>query len=313
MITMSSAMNTSFRFRTGCTRAIISVLLIATLLLAACSSVRLGYSQAPNLIYWWINGYVSLNETQSTLLSGELNRWYDWHRRSQLPEYAALLARARLEAREPVTAAQMCRWRGLIAQRLELAYDRFSPALAELAVSLSPQQIDRLEKRLSESHGELTKEMTRGDGPAGRPSAATRRVERIAKDLLGSLSDAQLERIAKAAANDPVTTTLWLQERLARQQDLVKSLRRLREQEGSGAAQATSEATAQARGHLRTFAASWQRSPREPYRALQQRSMRQRCQLAADLLNMSSPEQRQSVDNKLKTWEEAARAMLVAP
>ena len=293
--------------------AIISALLIVTLLLGACSSVRFGYSQAPNLIYWWINGYVSLNETQSTRLSRELNSWFDWHRRSQLPEYAALLARARLEAQEPVTAAQMCRWRGLVAQRLELAFDRFSPALAELAVSLSPQQLDRLERRLSETHADLTKEWTRDGDPAGQPRAAIRRVARMAKDLFGSLSEAQLSLITKTLANDPVSTDLWLQERLVRQQELARSLRHLQTQNGSDATRGTSQAIDRARVHLRTFATSWQRSPREPYRALQQRSIKQRCQLAADLLNMSTPQQRQSLANKLKGWEEAARAMVVAP
>ena len=308
---MSSAMNRSFRFRTAYVRAIISVLLIAPVLLGGCSSVRLGYSQAPNLIYWWINGYVSLNEAQSTRLSRELNSWYDWHRRSQLPDYAALLARARLEAQEPVTGAQMCRWRGLVAQRLELAYDRFSPALAELAVSLSSEQMDRLERRLSGAHDELTQQWTQVGDAAGQPSLATRRVERIAKDLLGSLSEAQRSLISKTVANDPVSTDMWLQERLERQQELVRGLKRLRSHQGTNTSPAASESMDRARAHLRTFATSWQRSPREPYRALQQRSIRQRCQLAADLLNISNPQQRQSLQNKLKSWEEVALSMAV--
>ena len=33
----------------------------ACLLLAGCSAVRLAYNQAPDLMYWWLNGYVDFD------------------------------------------------------------------------------------------------------------------------------------------------------------------------------------------------------------------------------------------------------------
>ncbi len=61
------------------------------LLLASCSVVRLGYSQAPDLAFWWIDSYVDLNEAQSPRLRKELDDIAQWHRSRELPEVVLLV------------------------------------------------------------------------------------------------------------------------------------------------------------------------------------------------------------------------------
>jgi hypothetical protein len=43
---------------------------------------------------------------------------------------------------------------------------------------------------------------------------------------------------------------------------------------------------------------------------LQQHALEHQCQLAADLVNLSTPAQRQVVVSKLKGWEEDSRALM---
>src|SRR5580765_4822032 len=61
MITMSSAMLSVFR-----TFGLRSLIIGAVLaLLGACSALRIGYGAAPDLVYWWLDGYVDFDDTQT--------------------------------------------------------------------------------------------------------------------------------------------------------------------------------------------------------------------------------------------------------
>ncbi len=300
-------MNTSFVFSTGFKRLIIGALL--AVLLVGCSAIRLGYSQVPSLAYWWLDGYVDLKATQTPQVEEDLTAWLEWHRRTQLPAYASLLARAQAEVREPVTAAQMCRWGGEVVQQLDSAYDQFVPALARLAVGLSTAQINHLERQFDKGNAKAAAEYLQGTAPE-RLKASTKRLEDRAATFLGKLSEAQRERIQRSVDEAPLTPALWLEERKNRQQDILRVLRRAHTLATSPVASEKARALDEAQASLRALAVNIQRSPREPYRPLQQRALEHNCQLAADLVNMGTPAQRQVAVGKLKGWEEDARALM---
>ncbi len=279
------------------------------LLLSACSAIRLGYNQMPSLAYWWLDGYADLTAAQTPLLEEDLAAWLQWHRRSQLPTYANLLSRARVDLQEPVTAAQMCRWSGELVQQLDIAFEQFVPALARLAVSLSPAQIGHVERQFAKGNNKATDEYLQGT-PADRLKASSKRLEDRAVMFLGKLSEAQQERIQRSLADAPITPALWIEERKARQQDLLRALRRLHGLANNPVASDKARIIDEAQSSVRALAVSWQRSPRESYRILQHQSLQHHCQLAADLVNLSTPAQRQVAAAKLKGWEEDARSMM---
>jgi Family of unknown function (DUF6279) len=298
-------MNTSFVGSIFLRRWIIGALLTA--LLVGCSAIRLGYNQVPSLAYWWLDGYVDLNAAQTPPLEEDLTAWLEWHRRTQLPVYASLLARAQAEVREPVTAAQMCRWGGEVVQQLETAFEQ----LARLSVSLSPAQINHLERHYAKGNAKSADEFLQAN-PADRLKASTKRLEERASMFLGKLNEAQRERIQRSIAQAPLAPADWLEERKNRQQDIVRALRRIHALATSTAPHERTRALDEAQASMRALAVNIQRSPREAYRVLQQRALEHQCQLAADLVNLSTPAQRQVAVGKLKGWEEDARA-LTAP
>ena len=89
--------------------------------LGACSALRIGYSQAPDLSYWWLDRYVDFNSAQTPRVRDALQQWFAWHRRSQLPDYAALLARAQAELAADTTPARVCEWQGEVVKRARTA------------------------------------------------------------------------------------------------------------------------------------------------------------------------------------------------
>lgn len=268
-------------------------------LLAGCSAWRLGYGQGAELTYWWLERYIDFDETQEPRAREAIAEWFRWHRGTQLPEYAGLLAKAQAEIVEPVTPAQICRWTDTIQQRLDRGFEHGLPALAELTRALTPQQLAHLERKYARNIKEFRKDFLQAD-PEDRREAQIKRVVDRAETLYGRLNDAQRERIRQLTAQSPLDPQGWLAERQRRQQDAVQTLRKL------SAERASPE---QAQAELKRLYGEMFRSPREAYRAYQQRIVRYNCDFAAQVHNLSTPEQRATAVKRLKGWEEDARSL----
>ena len=280
--------------------------IIATLLvlLSGCSAVRLTYGQGPLLAYWWMDRYVDFTSEQAPVVRGALADWFAWHRRTQLPDYAAWLHEVQsMAARDGVTPETVCQLAVAAQRRIEAAYDHAVPAMAPIVRTLTPAQIDHLEQRYARNNKEAERDFLQPDLEERAEAALERTVER-AESLYGTLDDSQRRLLAAGLAASPFDPQRWLAERRARQQDVLRTLRQLH-------ATQADDATVQAA--LRGFAANTARSPRVDYRAYRERLVQANCALAAQLHNALRPAQRQHAVAKLKGWEEDLRALAAAP
>jgi len=267
--------------------------------LAACSTVRLTYGQGPLLAYWWLDGYADFSSEQSPRVKDALAEWFAWHRATQLPDYAALLAEVQQQAMDKVTPAQVCKVVEQAELRLERAFEQAVPAAAEIVRSLSMAQLRHLEQRYEKGNRELQREQLQR--PASeRHEATLKRWQERAESFYGPLDEAQRRLLADALPGLPFDAQIWLDERRSRQQDILAGLRRaLAERADAGPVQAA----------LRAFAAQQKHSPRAEYRAYRQRLMQAQCELVARLHNAASSAQRQRALDKLKDWEDDLRAL----
>lgn len=271
-------------------------------MLAGCSALRLAYNQAPDLVYWWLDGYFDFDSEQSTMARTALADWFAWHRTSQLPEYAATLARAQQQVPADVTPEQLCRWWGELRERAALAYEQGVPALAGIVRTLKPEQVAHVQKRYDKGDEDFRADFlqaTRTD----RLEAATKRTVSRAETLYGTLDDAQRVLVAQAMAASPFDPQVWLAERQARQREIVQTLRSL---VANGADNGRTQAA------LRVFAAHASMSPRPAYRAYSSQLTEYNCRFAAQLHNSTKPDQRRRAVERLKSWEDDLRA-LAAP
>lgn len=272
---------------------------LAALLLAGCGSlVRLGYGQAPTLAYWWIDGYADLDDAQSQRLRDDLDQWFDWHRRQQLPDYAALLARAQREITEPISTQAMCAWREQALRRLDAALERAAPPLGRLIVTLRPEQIRHMERKLAKDGADMRADFAQADRGERARASFKRTLERY-ENLYGRLDEAQRARLAQLLAASPFDADAWLAERERRNADMVRTLATVAA--GGDAAQAQAAVFAIAERSLR--------SPRLEYRAYQERLVQENCALAATMHNLTTPAQRQHARGKLRAWEDDLRAL----
>jgi hypothetical protein len=302
MITILSAMLRSFFLSVqGSLRqaGIIVLALAAALGLAGCSAMRVAYGQGHHLAYWWLDRYFDFTEEQAPRVRQGLQAWFDWHRQSQLEDYAGLLADMRKAAGGDLSADQVCAIGEQMRQRLEPALQRILPVAAEIAPTLSAEQITQLRKRNAKTIADARKDYLQADADKRRQAAFERTVERF-EDFYGRLDDAQRALITERLAKSPFEPEVWLRDREARHQQIVATLQRLSSERADAA---------RALPALRALAERWQQPPSAEAQARQQRLIAYNCDFTAALHNLTTPAQRARAQEKLKGWEDDLRVL----
>ncbi len=282
-------------------RRIIRALLacFAAALLGGCSLLRLTYPQLPTIAYWTTDSYLDLTSAQSERVRAHLAELLRWNRTTQLNDYAQLLRRAGTEVAADTTPARVCQWFDEGTVRLLTAFEQAVPAAAEVALTLSPAQIEHLRQHMDKNNAELREEFVERK-PERRLRESTKRAVERAETLYGKVDEAQRERIARDVAASPFEPERWLAERQLRQKEALQTLRRLQlERAGADQMQAA----------LRAFFERSVQSPDDAYRAYQRKLRQYSCEAAARLHNSTTPEQRQAAAATLAGWESDLRAL----
>ncbi len=282
---------------------IIVALLLASVVLAGCSAVRFGYNQAPELLFWWLDGYADFDDTQARQVRSRLGEWFAWHRRTQLPDYAELLARAQAEVLVDTTPDRACRWFADVRQRGEIAAEQALPYAAEVIATLKPAQIQHIERRYARVNEEFRRDFLDKEPARRLERSVDRATERI-EFLYGTLDERQRALVERLVAASPFDAEAWFGERVQRQQEALQMIRRLA---GNGVDRDTAVAT------MRAYGERMARSPREGYRRYQEKLEAYNCAFAATLHNATTPAQRQAAANRFKGWEADFRALATSP
>jgi len=281
-------------------RSIIGAVALALVLATTgCSLVKLGYGQASGLAYRWLDGYADFDNEQSLEVRAALDDTLAWHRRTQLPDYVQLLARAESEVAGDATPERMCAWASELRARAEPVLQYLAPTIAQVGRTLSPAQIAHIEKRFAESNEEYRDEHLQRDPQRRQKAEVKRQVER-AETFYGRLDAAQRDLVAHSVATSPYDGELAYAERKERQKDMVSLLRRLRDSSGGD------DALVQVRAYLGGI----DRSPRESYRRYSDRVVAHRCALASELQNSASAAQRREAAKTLAGYRADARDLM---
>lgn len=208
------------------TQAFRHLILILTvgLLASACSATRIAYQNADSLIAGYAEKHLDLTDGQSEELRTRLSEWLAWHRREQLPELREQLRLIEAQVADGLTDEEAA----MLVQSVRGAYKSvfagLVPISAELFVSLTPQQLDDLEKAFAESNEEYRDDLLGADDET-RHAERLRWFTRQAERWVGDLDDAQREWLKLQLLRYPSTAEEWLQYRIAQQRQLMALLR----------------------------------------------------------------------------------------
>jgi len=199
-------------------------------LLAACSTIRFTYNHGDTLLYWWLNAYIDLDSDQSDWVKKDIDNLFQWHRATQLRDYAGLLGKMQRQLGDGnVTQDELLSDYRDIKARTELLAFKALPQLADLAMSIKPDQIAQMEQKFAKNNDKFRKEFMSGsveDQHKARFKKAMSQFEL----WFGSFSREQEAALRRASDARPLDNDVFLQERMLRQKKIVALLRRVHDQ-----------------------------------------------------------------------------------
>lgn len=204
-------------------------LLLITLMVvvAGCSAIRFTYNHGDTLLYWWLNAYLDLDSDQSDWVKKDIDNLFQWHRSTQLRDYAGLLAKMQRQLGDGnVTQDELLSDYRDIKARTELLAYKALPQLADLAMSIKPDQIDQMEKKFAKNNDKFRKEFMSGSVEDQHKARFKKAMEQL-NLWFGDFSREQEAQLRQASDARPLDNDIWLQERIMRQKKIVALLQRI--------------------------------------------------------------------------------------
>ena len=263
-------------------------MLALAVLLSACSAVKIGYNQLPTLAYFYLDGYADFTDAQSLQVKSELTKLQAWHRQTQLPAYADLLDRLQPLLQGTITPAQVCAVWPDVRRQLLMVPTQAEPAVAVLAMSLQPEQLQQMQRKFSRGNADYRKDFIDATPAAVRAKRYEQATSR-AEMLYGSLNEQQLKRIGQLVEVSGFNAPLVYAERLRRQQDMLQTLRTIT---AAGSTTGLTANTAAAQRQLKALLERTLASPDAAYREYMEKNIQENCQAIAELHNSTTDVQR---------------------
>jgi hypothetical protein len=209
------------RFRVLC-------LIAVMLAVAACSSIRFAYNQGDTILYWWLNAYIDLDTEQSSFVKQDIDQLINWHRKTQLKDYSQLLGNAQRQLAGNVTQADLKATYREVKARTELLAYKALPELADLALSVKPEQIANIEKKFNKNNDSYRKKFVRIDNDKKQKQRYKKSMEQF-ELWFGDFSSEQEAVLRKASDVRPLESEIWLEERIIRQKKIIAVLREIQQ------------------------------------------------------------------------------------
>ena len=294
MITMSSFNTRSFKL------CCIITALASAFFLQACSATKLAYNQAPDIIYWWLDGYFDFNGQQSPKVRDELARLQAWHRSSELPKTNALLLKAQALMPRDVAGAQVCALFAEARGLFDNVTERVQPAVVGLAATLDVAQIEHLAGKYVKNNEKFTEDYLAGT-PDERAAKRLKQALERSETIYGKLGEPQIAAIKKAIATSSFDAKIWAKERERRQQDTLQVLRNINAQRP--------DATG-LQAQLRSLLARIASSPDAAYRAYAEKMTQEGCASFAAVHATTTPTQRAKAVQSLQGYGADIQALM---
>ena len=276
-----------------------SVIVVATLVLTACSSLQLAYNYAPGLIAYRANSYLNLDEKQQALLDQELATFAAWHDEN-LPRYTSTLNQwaNRLSKPEPFTGQEVLVIQETIEQQLQTLGTRTAFQLAPLLVTLGPQQIKQLQSKFKEGNEEYFSDFLKNPESLSNIKKRHARLIKRFEDWLGTLSTQQRNILITVSDKRAPIINAWYTERILRQQVLLELIQTQRDAPPAQAQQAFED-------YLQSLSRY-----RESMLSDQRDTLRlEWAQATAEILNIANPEQKKYLQKKLRGYAQDFAAL----
>jgi hypothetical protein len=206
----------------------ITAICCLVLLFTACSTVRFAYNQGDTLIRWWIDDHIGLTAEQEVLTRELLEQQFWWHRTEQLVDVSKTLEQLHLQLNRPLSTQEVSQFSEDLKKYIYAIAKKATPDAAKIFVTLQNNQIEKMQKRMQKGNEKFTKEWLPPDLEKQNKVRADKVINRV-EWLFGSINQEQEEKIRQHIKNNPLDMNMVYQERLRRQNDLIKIVRTIQQ------------------------------------------------------------------------------------
>lgn len=264
-------------------------------LATACSSVRFTYNNGDTMLYWWLNNYLDLDGQQSGFVKQDIDQLFQWHRQTQLRDYAGLLSKwQRQLSGNPTQEDLLANYRD-IRVRTELLALKAVPELADLARSVKPEQLAQLEKKFASNNEKFRKKFMQGNRDKQQQARFERSMDQL-EQWFGDFSREQETILRKVSDARPLDNEAWLQERQMRQQKIIALVRKVQHERLS-----KEQTMAQIHSLLREF---FDRPQAPERKAFYDAQLEGTTRFILTAINIATPAQKAHAQKRMQGWAE---------
>jgi hypothetical protein len=273
-------------FRTWCAVALLAML-------AACSSLKLAYNNGDTLLYWWMDNYVDFDGDQRAEVKKDIDNLFRWHRKTQLQDYTQFLQRAQKQLQANPTPADLRADYDDVRTRTQALLIKAAPDIADLALSLKPEQLDQMEKKFEKNNVKFRKENMKGSRDDQNEFRYKKSMEQF-ELWFGSFTSEQKAIIRKASDARPLDNNIWFDERQRRQRNVLNLARKIVQEKPS-----REQATAQIQSLIRDSFSRMDNSERKPFFDSYTTGT---IELVHTVIRISTPEQKAHAQKRMQGW-----------
>ena len=270
------------------TLRIVAAALLA-LSLAGCNMLRFGYGQIDVYAGWQADAYFNLDPDQRQEFNKRFVRLHEWHRQTQLPDYAAFLTAIRERIRKGASSED-ARWvMDGVMSRYRALVKHSADDMAAVLMTVTPAQLEHLKQRWEKDNRRFEREHKLREGAQEQRRAASRRALERVRDWTGNLTLEQEEKIATLAAEVPMNHRLRHEDRMRRQREFFQLM-------------AQRDDPRKFAERLRGYLANWDQGRDPEYQKLWEQWLRKQADFYVAVLRMLTPEQRATVERRIQNY-----------
>lgn len=200
------------------------VVAAALLVLSGCSAVQLGYRNADTFLRWQANSYLDFEGAESEELDQRIASFLAWHRGKALPKYVALAEDAAVRSGRGLSREDLVWGYDAVREQVREGLRTAAREAAPMLDRLRPEQLAHLERRFGEDNRKFARDFLSGTPEDRRNRRLKRNIERL-EDWVGTLTEAQVERVKQYSDRLPPNEALRDRDRRRRQSELLAMLR----------------------------------------------------------------------------------------
>lgn len=268
--------------------------------LCGCNAMKLGYQQGDHLAYWWIDHYVDVSDAQEPATKEAIARFFAWHRKTQLPEITAVLAKAKGEVSQPLDGATVREMQEASRRLARESFDYAIPDLARMLLTLTPDQVKRMEDKLAESNAKYRRKYMSGNDRK-QEDARFDKIMDYAKLVYGSFSDEQERQIRSAMGPTMQAAPARYEERLNRQREWLGLVHRVVDANPK-------PSVAEVETMLRSYGDRWQKPPHNRARRWEAYN-EAGIALTVTIANLTTPQQKAHAVERFQGWIDDTRSL----